>query len=265
MLFTNVNGNQYNFKVIKNNSIIKSYSFIHIGKCGGTYVHKIIKQTKNIIYYHLKRNYGKNEKIILWIRNPLDRFVSAFYYVKNIINQSVDSINPNNLTLKNCLSPHATKSKIKNGFAFSKRYELLINSFHSANELAESLSKNNPKFALANELMHFEIEHIYKGIGWYLYNGDFIQKNYKNIFFIGSQEHMIEDIIRLSNKMKITLNKIPEKVRENKNKNDKFLSSIAIQNLLNFYKDTDYKALQTMLEHKLITKKLFDSYYKYNQ
>lgn len=263
MLFTN--GKQSKFKLMTNHSINKDYSFIHIGKCGGTYVRKFIQQKKNIKYYHLKRNYAKNEKIILWIRNPLNRFVSAFYYVKNIINQSIDSVNPNNLTLKNCLSPHATKCKIKNGYAFSKRYEFLINSFDSVNELAESLSQNHPKFALANELMHLEIEHIYKGIGWYLYDGDFINKNYKNIFFIGSQEHMTEDIIRLSNKMNITINKIPTKIRENKNKNNKFLSSIAIQNLLEFYKDTDYKALQTMLDHKLITKELFDSYYKYNQ
>ena len=191
--------------------------------------------------------------------------MSAFYYVKNIINQSIDSINPNNLTFNNCLSPHATKCKIKNGYAFSKRYEFLINSFDSANELAESLSKNHPKFELANELMHLEIEHIYKGIGWYLYNGDFIQKNYKNIFFVGSQENMNKDIIRLSNKMNIDLKKIPEKIRENKNKNNKILSCIAIQNLLEFYKDTDYKALQIMLHHKLITKKLFDSYYTNNQ
>ena len=110
--------------------------------------------------------------------------------------------------------------------------------------------------------MYSNIEHIFKGIGWYLYNGEFIEKNYKNILFVGSQENMINDVQKLDNIIG-QKNKIP-KLRENKNKHDKHLSKKAIQNLLEFYKNTDYKALETLLKYEFISKKLLDKYRTYN-
>ena len=106
-------------------------------------------------------------------------------------------------------------------------------------------------------------EHIFKGIGWYLYNGDFIEKNHNKIIFVGTCENMADDITRLSNLLNIQNNSEEKKIRENINNNDKFLSPKAIKNILNFYKDTDYKALQKLVEYNFITKDLFEKYHHY--
>lgn len=47
--------------------------------------------------------------------------------------------------------------------------------------------------------MNSQTEHIFKGIGWYMYNGDFIEKNAKNIIFVGSVENMNNDLKKLQN------------------------------------------------------------------
>lgn len=99
-------------------------------------------------------------------------------------------------------------------------------------------------------------EHIFKGIGWYLYNGDFIEKNHNKIIFVGTCENITDDMTRLSNLLNIKLHN-KKHIRKNTNNNDKFLSPKAIENILNFYKHTDYKALQKLVEYKFITKDLF--------
>ena len=151
-----------------------------------------------------------------------------------------------------------------NGITFTKRYDYLINYFKTANNLAESITSDNvEKKNLALELMNYNIEHIYKGIGWYLFNGKFIEKNHKKIIFVGSLENMNEDIDKLNN----ILNKEIDNnlhIRKNKANNDKYLSEKAIKNILNFYKESDYKALKKLLEYNFITKELFDEYHKYN-
>ena len=111
--------------------------------------------------------------------------------------------------------------------------------------------------------MNSQIEHIYKGIGWYLYNGDFIDKKYNNIKFVGTLENMEDDLKRLGKFLNIKINN-KLIIRENKNKHNKLLSPKAIKNILNFYKHTDYKALQKLVEYNYITKELFEEYHYYN-
>ena len=70
-------------------------------------------------------------------------------------------------------------------------------------------------------------------------------------------------MIRLSNLLNINIDNKAH-IRKNTSNNDKFLSSKAIKNILNFYKDTDYKALQKLVEYNFITKDLFERYHYYN-
>ena len=53
--------------------------------------------------------------------------------------------------------------------------------------------------------MNSKHEHIFKGIGWYLYNGDFIEKNHNKIIFVGTVENMTDDITRLGNLLNINI------------------------------------------------------------
>lgn len=234
--------------------------FIHIGKCAGT---SIIKQI-NLEQYHLQRNYKNNENYIIWIRNPLKRFVSAFNYSYSIINTDTSNLDINNLTLDNCLAPNRTRYKMTHDHTYSKRYDYLVNYFKTANELAESItSENIEKKQLALELMNSPLEHIFNGIGWYLHNGNFIEKNYNKIMFVGTCENLADDMTKLSNLLNINLDN-KKHLRKNTNNNDKFLSPKAIKNILNFYKDTDYKALQKLVEYNFITKDLFEKYHHYS-
>ena len=150
-----------------------------------------------------------------------------------------------------------------NNYAFSTRYDYLINYFQNPNNLAESLTSEDIKIRkLAFELMNSEEEHIYKGIGWYLNDGRFIEENYNRITFIGSIENMENDMLKLSNMLNIKITK--KKVRENTYNKNTVLSEKAIKNLLDFYKETDYKALQKLVDFNLIPKELFDLYLTYN-
>ena len=253
------------FNLVDDNYLIDTdaqytnYKFIHIGKCAGTTIRNII----NFDSYHLSRNYQQNENFIVWIRNPISRFVSSFYYSKNIVNTDISKFIGNNLNLDNSLAPLKIKKKINTGYAYSKLYDNLVNEFKTANDLAESLTDTDiQRKNMALQLMNSPTEHIYKGLGWYLNNGEFIEKNYKKIVFVGVFENMSTDLKKLG----VLLNKnidFPKKFRENLNNNDKYLSSKAVNNIINFYKETDYKALQKLLEYNFITKKLFEEYYHY--
>ena len=140
----------------------ENLKFIHIGKCGGT---TIFKQS-NLQQYHLTRQYKDNEKYIIWIRNPIVRFVCAFYMSYNIINADTSGLNINNLTLENCMAPARFRHKMTHNCTFTKRYDFLVNSFKTANEFAESItSKDEKKRKLALELINSSEEHIFKGIG----------------------------------------------------------------------------------------------------
>ena len=193
----------------------------------------------------------------------MKRFVSAFWYVHNIINTDTSKLDINNLSLDNCLAPPRIRYKMTHKFVYSKEYDYLINYFKNPNELAECLTSSNCEKKKAIMLMNHPEEHIYKGIGWYLHNGDFIKNNSNSILFVGTTENMENDIIKLSNILKEDYSITNNKIRKNKNNNDKYLSKLAIQNLLDFYKNTDYKALKTLLDYNFISEELFKEYHTY--
>ncbi len=229
---------------------------IHIGKCGGT----TIVENFNLNQYHLERNYANNENYIIWLRHPLKRFVSAFNFSYSLLHMDTTNLNINDISLNNCLAPMRILHKMKNNHTFSIRYDYLINYFQTPNNLAEAItSQDTTTRELAMELMNSEEEHIYKGIGWYLYDGQFIEDNKYKISFVGSIENMKNDMLKLSSILNIKISK--PIVRQNINNINTFLSEKAIKNLLEFYKETDYKALHKLVEHNFISQDLFNMYH----
>ena len=73
---------------------IKKYKqkihFIHIGKTGGTTVARYLDLK---VGYHTKIKINPNSGIIIWLRNPIKRLVSAFYFAKYLINFDCSKIN----------------------------------------------------------------------------------------------------------------------------------------------------------------------------
>ena len=56
------------------------------------------------------------------IRNPIERYVSAFNHSKNLIDFDISKIsNPDQLSLENCLAPFHIKNKIKTKESFSQK------------------------------------------------------------------------------------------------------------------------------------------------
>lgn len=256
-------------EIIKILFIIKTMttSFIHIGKTGGSTINHLLRnKIKNYKEYHMEKKYRKNEKYIIWIRNPINRFVSAFNQSYYGIHVNINEIKEFNLD--NCLIPLTLKKSIGKQYIFSERYDTLLKMFNSPNHLAESLSSSDVELRNnAISLMMCEDEHMYKGIGWYFDNGDFIKNNNDNILFIGRQEHMKEDIVKLSKVLNVHLEENVKKIRENiyVDASMKYLSPLAVQNLLDWYKDTDYAALIQLHKFGWIDDETFFSYYVYEQ
>jgi hypothetical protein len=109
---------------LKKNDIV----FIHIGKTAGSYINFLVKQLrrkkvniKRIDHQFTIKDLNKNQKYFFSIRNPIERFVSAF-------------------------NSRKLKGQPRNYVEWSSDEEIAFNKFETANDLAESLNVNHPKF-----------------------------------------------------------------------------------------------------------------------
>lgn len=240
-----------------------SLNFIHIPKTAGTSLENyLISNDITFNYFHLIKQHNPSDsadKFITIIRNPFTRFVSAFNYYHTLVSQNLDNISYHNLNIDNCLSPYFTKKKMETDSYFESWIDDGILSFKTANELAEALTSDNPDI---KSFAHFLCDYKhFAGLDFYL-DADFVEKYHDNIIWIGKQETLDDDMIRLANLLNIQ-NPIPiKKIRENKNAMSKHLSDKAIQNLRNFY-HKDFDSLQLLVEYDLIEEEIFISYSKY--
>jgi len=239
-------------------------SFIHVGKTGGTTVDTLLRG-KLAIYkeYHHVKNYNNHEKYIIWIRNPISRYVSAFNHSYYALNTDLHKISV--FDLNNCLLPQRMKQALKSGYVFSPNYDALFRSFKNANALAESLTSSDAILRKkATDLMNCIDEHLKKGLGWYLDNGEFINRNNGRILFVGRMEYMEEDILGLGKVLGLELGK-GLKLRENVyiDKSMNYMSELAIKNIVEWYKDTDYKALNVLVSKGWVSSETLNSYYIY--
>jgi hypothetical protein len=238
-------------------------TFIHIGKTGGGTIQNLL----NLKQYHLQKNYNFNNNFIIWVRNPIVRFVSAFNMSYVNINfkdyiKKLKDLDRNGVLVKDRIKNYLSK---KNKYIFSKKYDALINYFKTPNNLAEGLSSNDKDVReKAEELMNNHHGHIYKGIGWYLNKGKFVRKHNSNINFVGKQETMDEDIEKLGTLLNKELKPDNKNVNSYSTAESKYLSPLAIENIKKFYKETDYAALIELNKHGWISNDVLESYYTYS-
>ena len=106
------------------------------------------------------------------------------------------------------------------------------------------------------------IDVLFKGIGWYLHNGELIKKFSENIKFVGCVETLNKDLETASNLFNLNVNsdQIARKRSGLKGGRNQ-LSETAVQNLQRWYHDTDFRAIQILHEHGFIKQDIY-SYYQ---
>ena len=248
------------------NSRVERLKFVHVGKCGGTsIVHKFLQKKIIIQEFHNERpSLNEPDWLFMWIRHPLKRFVSAFNHSKELIEIDVNKYVEHPPTLYNSQAPMKILTKMEKGWAFNYEYDNLVKEFESANALAESLSSSNRKLrGKANRLMQSRVEHIYKGLGWYLDNGLSIEKNHNRILFVGHLEKMEECFETLLERIGVDANEFGKvgHIRNTQSILEKKLSPKGEFNLFNFYQHTDYAALASLKKWGLVDNDVVDSYY----
>jgi hypothetical protein len=205
-------------------------------------------------YHRQKPPLDSTDFYFIWIRNPLDRLVSAFKHSKNITTFDPSNLDPENLSLDNCPAPSKIRRKIKTGYAWNEHYDSLINHFESANHLGEALSSTSvEERSKAQELIKRPEEHIAKGVHWHL-SDRFINKNAKLIIHVGCVENFNHDLRALCEKIHIPYDS--EKVewrRKVGSSHEEKLSKKAILNLKKSFSE-DYKTIRRLNSKNLIEK-----------
>lgn len=237
------------FNHFSNNNI----HFIHIGKTGGTTIGKIFKFKKS---HHHKPPRNNNLQYIVSVRNPIKRLVSAFNMIKQAINTDYSKPKPTNYVSD---FNNVKKRLLKNGYIYSEKFDEYFKEFDNVNQLFEELPTNkHAQYLFENNVPH---QHISKGIGFYLSNGDFVDNNHDNIIYVTRNEYLDEDIKKLGEMLNININTYKSHRLSNNKK--EYLSPKAIENIKTYLKDTDYKALESLRKYDLISQEYLDYCYTY--
>jgi len=195
---------------------MNNFEFIHIGKCGGSTVSQILRSLKvshNILHIQ-PVNFDPNKKYVILLRNPIQRFISAFNW--------------------RCKLVLYEKSQL-NRFVGEKN---LLEKYQNVNQLAESLF--TPDGFTKDQYIH----HIHEDINFYLEN--FLKLcSKKNILAVITTETLDSDI-------KSIWNRVGEVPQLNKNKESTYLSELGYQNLKQFLKK-DYECIDKLYEMGLLT------------
>jgi hypothetical protein len=229
------------------------YIFIHVGKSAGATVNRLLSKFFDYVDIPYKQvhfepvEHEPNAKYILWLRNPLTRFVSAFNWIDT----------PNDYV--NSLTSYVEGS----------RFTELSSKFKSANDLAEQLYTNPEAMELITwsnydicerSLWNYCRNHIVKDLCYYLDNGKFIEEHYKDIIYVGTQENMDNDLLELKELLNIPDNMKIKSYHVNKNNKNTHLSDLAKKNLQQFLKK-EYDCIQLIIDKGLIEPNKIKSYF----
>lgn len=168
---------------------MKSLRMLHIGKTGGSSLKSMIKASRETLLeagINLKgRSHEVTMKdlkqtntsgIIVFVRHPVARFVSAF---NSRLRQGQPRYD----------SPWQAGEKI------------IFSLFKEPNQLAEALSAEGEELRIAARLSMFGINHVRDHMGKWLVSPTFLEKNKALLYFIGTTETLDADSDALFAKM----------------------------------------------------------------
>ncbi len=203
----------------------QKYYFLHIGKTGGTYssaaVRKLAKRAQlNMEFGAHKLQMPKvlashpKGRFIFGLRDPIEIFTSGFY-------------------------SRQRKGAPKYNSEWTAGETKAFSIFGTPNELAENLSSSDEQLSAAAQDAMKSIQHVSKGLRYYLGSAEFIEAHKRNVFFILDQEHLDADLeklyARFGMKLPNALRDAQEKRHANPPDIDRRLSQVAIENLRRHY------------------------------
>ena len=217
---------------------IEKVHFLHIGKTGGSAIKFALKghqRTKNyVIHLHEHHfrldNIPKGEKLFFGVRDPVDRFISAFYSRKR-------------------------EGKPRYAALWSEEEKEAFNRFETPNELALALSvKDDIVKSEAIRAMR-SIAHVKDSYwDWFVSETYFLERM-SDVLFVCEQENLENDFKRLKDILSlpkhIELPKDSYQAHANPKDIDKKLESQAVINLKRWY-SKDYEFLELLKKSDLI-------------
>ena len=246
--------NNFSIDNLKHSDII----FIHIGKTGGStfYIPFKFKQQ-----HMIKAKYIPNKKYIISIRHPISRFVSAY----NNLLLSIKT--PYGIQFSQLEHPASQfinqRNKTNRKYTFNEDTDEAIKYFTDVNHFAENIFSDDIKVKKYINII-LNTKHVLRGIGWYLYNGEFIEKYHNDIIYVTKTKTLDNDIQNVSKLINFPIGDY--KFRRNADgymKISKYLSPLAIDNIKKLLKDTDYKTLEIMNKYDLIDDDYLQYCYEY--
>lgn len=214
----------------------KILQFVHIGKCGGSSVSKLLADSAIVSqryasYFESHINGvtpNSSFDYLICLRNPISRATSAFEWRKKLVVFDSSSNQRNR---------------------FPGEYDAL-SSYGTFSELAENLYSDtfmlNQRVARDFNLIH----HLRESISFYL-APLFPVLTSKNVFGVICQETLISDCFRV---LGVDANKTYERKNINRKESIYSLSKLAISNLKYFLRD-DYACILEMWSAGLISDK----------
>jgi hypothetical protein len=197
--------------------------FIHIGKCGGTTIAEELHQN-NILHeeIHMEEiKYDSSKKYLISIRNPIQRFISAFYWRYYLV----------------CCDKNINQT---NRFPNEKN---ILNKYVTVDKLAQDL-KNNQNIFNGDMKSHNYIHHLAEDIDFHLKN--FINECPKDkIKGVICTETICKD-------MRTIFNVTVIKNKKNNKSFDKQITS-ETRDILKLYLKKDYEIIDKMYAQKWIT------------
>ena len=248
---------------------------IHVGKCGGSSVKSVLPDTYKTLHA-TRPALGQNGKYVVVIRNPIDRFVSAFYHMYSAYSVC-DTVNQEALNHIEKNTQRFNLYKTANGLAeaiYDEEGKLNIDAHHlitrddlpsvgiyikADSGTTKTLIKTHTIMDLVNDEgietnQHMD-NHLGMNIAWYI--EDLIKNQPESIVGVIRCEHIHGDVLSVLG-FECKERRNSHTLHDNWGKPyDDTLSDKAVNNLKRYLKK-DYECLLTLKDLGLIDEEYYN-------